>query len=358
MLKRVQLMKLNEVEQRAKAALMKCLEEVPFLQIKSVKQPAPKGPSPDLMLKLKLQNSEQLLLAEVKSSGQPKPTREAVNQLLRRLQLFPGAYGVVVAPYISPQAAAICWQAGLGYADLAGNCRLTFRQVYIVKDGRPNPFGQKRELRSLYSPKATRVLRVLLVNAGKNKRWKLQNLANEAEVSLGQASNVKKLLADREWIRIERDGFALAQPAILLDEWSQNYSYRRNTIRDFYALQTIPEIEAKLAQACRRASRPYALTGFSAAARLAPSVRHQRAMAYVQDGLDELAKRLSLKEVDSGANVSLLVPYDTGVFYGSQNFDGAQLASPIQVYLDLKSYPGRGEEAASVLLEQVIKPKW
>ena len=351
-------MKPDQLESQARAALKKCLEEAPFLQVKGVKKSARKDASPDLLLKLRLQNHEQLLVAEVKSSGQPKPAREAVNQLVRRLQSYPGAYGVFVAPYISPQAAKICLQAGLGYADLAGNCRLTFRQVYIAKEGRPNPFGEKRELRSLYSRKASRVLRVLLVNAGHNRRWKVQALAKEADVSLGQVSNVKKLLAEREWIRTELDGFSLSAPAALLEEWSQNYSYRRNTVRDFYALQTIPEIEARLAQECRRAGIRYTLTGFSAAARLAPAVRNQRAMAYVQEGVDELARRLSLKEVDSGANVSLLAPYDAGIFYGAQNFNGAQVASPVQVYLDLKSYPGRGDEAANAILEQVIRPTW
>jgi hypothetical protein len=35
-----------------------------------------------------------------------------------------------------------------------------------------------------------------------------------------------------------------------------------------------------------------------------------------------------------------------------------KIVSLIQIYLDLKSYKGRGEEAAEVLLRDVIKPKW
>jgi hypothetical protein len=202
------------------------------------------------------------------------------------------------------------------------------------------------------------VLRVLLVNARRKKRWKVEALAKEAQVSLGQVSNVKKRLADREWVQSEPDGFALSAPSDLLEEWSQNYTYRRNIVRDFYSLYPVAEIEAKLADACQRENITYALTGFSAAARLAPAVRYQRAMAYVQGNTDDVARRLNLKAVDSGANISLLTPYDEGVLYGMLAFDGVQVVSPIQAYLDLKGYRGRGEEAAAVLLDRVIKPAW
>jgi hypothetical protein len=81
-------------------------------------------------------------------------------------------------------------------------------------------------------------------------------------------------------------------------------------------------------------------------------------MVYVEEENDRLISQLSLKRVDSGANVSLLTPYDEGVFYGTRDIDSSRLASPIQIYLDLSSFRGRGEEAAQVILDQVIKPAW
>jgi hypothetical protein len=65
-----------------------------------------------------------------------------------------------------------------------------------------------------------------------------------------------------------------------------------------------------------------------------------------------------LKEVESGANLMFLGPYDEGVFYGTQVIDDIRIVSPFQIYLDMKGYRGRGEEAAEVLLRDVIKPKW
>lgn len=357
MLKELFPMKIERLEQSAEKALLTCLKDIPFLQVRQPKRAAVKnGHQPDLLAKVKLPDREQTLIAEVKSSGQPRLAREAVNQLLRYRESLPDAYGVFIAPYISSQAAAICTQEGVGYVDLAGNCHLSFGQVYIEKEGKPNPFAQKRDLRSLYSPKAARVLRVLLTDP--RRPWKVQALAAEAQVSLGQVANVKKLLTDREWLRTEQDGFRLREPAVLLTEWSENYSYRRNQVHDYYSLRTIEDIEAELGAVCRREGVPYALTGFSGAARFAPAVRYQRVMAYVQDDRETVISRLQLKVVSSGANVSLLTPYDEGVFYAARDCEGIRVVSPIQLYLDLHGFRGRGEEAASVLLEEVITPQW
>ena len=259
-----------------------------------------------------------------------------------------------MAPYISPQAADICLKDGVGYIDFAGNSYLSFGEVYIDQTGRPNPFKTRRDLISLFS-QSFKGAAVLMNNPG--RRWKTQDLANEAGVSLGQIANVKKLLLDREWIT-QQDGFSLMEPGKLLEGWSEAYTYRKNQVQNFYSLKSIPEIEADLARVCREKGIEYALTGFSGAARFAPAVRYNRAMGYVFNMPEDMVSMLNLKEVESGANVMLLGPYDEGVFYGTQVIEDIRIVSPLQIYLDLKGYKGRGEEAAEVLLRDVIKPKW
>jgi hypothetical protein len=336
--------------------LVACLEEIPFLHVEQIDaQPQGEG-HPDVIVRVKSPTGEQILVAEAKTSGQPRLARAAINQILRYREAIPGAYAVFIAPYISSQAAEICVREGIGYLDLAGNCLLSFDQVYIRKEGRPNPFAQKRDLRSLYSPKAERVLRVLLVNPGRH--WKLEALAHEADVSLGQAYNVKKLLADREWIRAGPEGLRLSDPEKLLGEWAANYKCRRNQVRDFYVMKSVAEIEADVASISDRKEIRYAFTGFSGAAIVAPFVRYQRATVYLQGGIENLVHLMHAKEVSSGANLSLIEPYDEGVFYGARDVEGARVVSSVQLYLDLQGVRGRGEEAAGALLEQVIRPQW
>ena len=351
------MVKEQEIEEQALDALRACLREIPFLTIKEAQREFRQtGPALDQIVTLDLNGQETLLLVEVKNNGQPRQVRDAANEILRNRTAFPQAYGVFVAPYVSPQAADICRQEGIGYVDLAGNCRLSFGAIFVERQGRPNPFGQKRSLRSLYSPKAARVLRVLLEKP--DRHWKLQDLAREAKVSLGQAYNVKELLADREWLLSEAGGLRLFQPAALLDEWAGNYDLKRNPLREYYSLLSIAEIESSVAQACRQEGVRYALAGFSAAERLAPFVRYQRAAAYIGSNVESIATRLSFKEVASGANVTLLTPYDEGVWYGVLEIGEVCVTSAIQTYLDLRSTRARGEEAAEFLRKQEIEKRW
>lgn len=193
-----------EAAQRLEAVL----REIPFLSQATIRPERASADSRvDFILLVRSPSMNRRLVCEVKSSGQPRIAREVCLSLLEYVRSDKRDYPVFFAPYIAPTAAAICDQCEVGYLDLAGNCRLAFDQVYIRREGFPNPSVQKRDLRSLYSPRAERILRVL-VTAGK-RNWRMQELADEAEVSLGQVANVKKLLADREWIESEETGFRL-----------------------------------------------------------------------------------------------------------------------------------------------------
>lgn len=348
---------LNELTGRAEEAVRDALQGVPELKVTRIETPRnQRGERPDLVIWIAGPSVRRLLIIEMKARGEPRQAREAVNQLLRLRQQYEDGYGVFLAPYVSLRAAEICKAEDVGYLDLSGNCRLSFDGIFIEREGKPNKFAEKRDLGTLYSPKATRVLRVLLSEPG--RCWKVTEVAETADVSLGLVSNVKKLLGDREWLREEKPGFALSRPSELLTEWSENYSFRQNEARDYYSLKSPANLEPALAEICAERDIQYALTLFSAAARMAPAVRYQRSFAYVEGPVENIAPTLGLKEVTSGANVTLLYPYDTGVFFDARDFDGIRTVSPIQAYLDLVTFRGRGEEAAATILKEVIEREW
>jgi len=347
-------MKTETGQEAAFQALRNCLEEIPFLQLADV--PAIENAfMPDCRMGIRIQNRSLTILAEYKSSGQPRLAREAALQIKNWLESGQGDYGVFTAPYISSEAAAICKDAGVGYLDLAGNCFLSFETIYVHREGKPNSNIQRREQRSLYSPKAERILRVLLSRP--QQGWKTETLAEAAQVSFGQVANVKKFLADREWLTQNGDGIRLKDPGTVLDEWAAQYRFSRNQVVDYYALAELAECEYQLAEACQRQGMRYALTAFSGAARLAPAVRYQRAVVYVEADMNALTVSLGWKPVTSGANVSLLVPYDEGVFFDSREMDGTQLVTPVQIYLDLQNYRNRGQEAAQAI-RKGIEQSW
>jgi hypothetical protein len=177
------------------ATLRAYLEKVPFPKILSWKKEARLGQfTPDAVIRVSLPGREQTILVVIRSSGQPRFAREAANQPYRYRDEAPGMYGVFMAPYISSQAAAFCEKAGMGYADLAGNCHLVFGQLYIERRDWPSPSIMKRELRSLFTPKASRILSALLSDP--RRSW--------------------KVLEEREWVERSTKGFRLSCPEDLL----------------------------------------------------------------------------------------------------------------------------------------------
>lgn len=353
------MLKVNEIQEIGIQKLQECLSLIPSISINTITKLQDDDIEPDYYVEVQGSRSkfDQVIYVIVKSLGTPKSTRNAVNGLLRYLQNHPSAYGIFIAPFISQRSASICDQAGIGYLDLSGNCRIAFQQVFISRENFPNKFPTTASLSSLYSPKSERVLRVLLTFP--YRPWKTIELANKAQVSPGMITHIRKKLEAEELSETTPEGLRLVEPEKLLQAWTEHSSLQRNQRFDYYSLKPISELEKVLAEMCNTMNIPYALTGFSAANRLAPMVRSQRLMAYI-DGqeIDLLATRLGLKPVTSGANVLLYKPYDAGVLWNSQIADGISIATPIQVYLDLSNIRGRGDEAAEFLYKEVIQKQW
>ncbi len=267
-------------DEAAEQVLWDCLAEIPFVKVQKVEQRIISDPGrPEIIARINTAKGDRLILAEVKPNGQPRLIREAISEILKYRQDYADAYGLVIAPLITPQSAAICKQEGIGYLDFSGNCLVNFDFVYINKTGRSVPISKKKKFRSWFSPRAERVLRLLLMHP--QRLWKIRELANEAYVTPNQALNIKHHLARRQWLEDSGKGFRLAKPDLLLDEWSSNYLPGRSTERVFASPKTTIEIEMNLASVCQERIIPYALMGFSAAMRFDPTLHHDRVSAYV-----------------------------------------------------------------------------
>ena len=343
--------------EEARQAILSTLQRIPELaDLKVEPENWTEKPRADLLVSFRKQNDRKILLVQVGSSGQPREARAAANLFIALRSKWSGIYGVFVAPYISDASSEICQDSGIGYIDFVGNCRLHFDSIFMEIKGNPNRFRRKSELKSLFKPKAERILRALLDEP--ERQWLTAELAEAADVSPGQASNVRKLLLGHEWIQDQKRGIKLTEPLQLLDSWLANYQSNRNTVSDFYDMGSAGEIEATIATICNQMQTRYAFTGFSGASRYAPFTTYKTVTVYMDNVIANNLWDLPFKPVTSGANIRIISPYDEGVYYGTRNIRGQTVASAIQCYLDLKNEKARGEEAAGALLEQVLKPSW
>lgn len=352
-------MKQLEVIERFTEVLDECLKNVPRSSVVSIDREVPlaNGMVADLLVPIKVLGRSRTLVVEAKSSGQPLRTREAVDQLKRMIagSGLSGAYPVFVAPFISEGSAGICREYDIGYLDLVGNCRFAFDNVYLERVSPDNKYKEQRGQASLFTPKSSRIIRLML---GATRAWRVQQLAGEAEVSIGLVSRVKQQLQEREWLESTKDGIKLSDPEQVLKAWAQAYSYKKNEVGEYYTMAGSDDSEAAVAKWCKENGVRYALTGFSGARLSAPRVRYNRSTIYVDSKMEDLANDTGLKPVETGGNVLLLRPYDEGVFQGSRILYETRVVSSAQLYLDLRSMPGRGEEAAEEVLVRELRPLW
>jgi Transcriptional regulator, AbiEi antitoxin, Type IV TA system len=311
---------------------------------------------PDLLIDVEIRGKQIKLVAEARAQGEPRYIRQAADQLRDFMAHYPGAYPIIIAPYISDPTADLLRRKEISYFDFAGNALIDAGPIYIRLAGKPNPKPAKKKLRSLFAPKTSRVIRVLLTNP--SRTWQLQDLAAEAEVSIGLASRLKERLTDLEFLRETTGGISLAKPGDLLDLWAKAYSYQQNEILKYYAPSSPAEVEARLSQFAQPRRMRYGLTMCSGASRVARVVRYHFASFYFSGSTPELELELQLNPVESDANVWVLRPHDEGVFYGVQTVDTLSVVSNVQLYLDLiNNYQegGRCGEQAMTIRMQLLK---
>jgi AraC-like DNA-binding protein len=304
-------------------------------------------------------NSQYEILVEVKSDGSPSVIRRAASQLKSLRQAFPkdaNFYLAIGAPYISDEGMEVCREEEVGCLDTVGNCYLSFSGIHIEIRGNKDPQPAKRSSKFLFSPKSSRVIRVLLSNT--NRWWQVQEIAGEAKISIGLVSRLKQKLLEEEFALEQERRLRVKSPKRLTDAWVETYRYKRNPSKEYYSLDNGQKVEQRIAEYCGQQKIRYALGMFSAASRIAPHVRMNKAFVFVDASLDEVASALQFKSVPSGSNVVLLKPYDAGVFYKSRDIDGLNVVSDVQIYIDLKTYKGRGEEAAEFLMQHSLEPSW
>lgn len=138
----------------------------------------------------------------------------------------------------------------------------------------------------------------------------VRELAQKAATPLGSVGRVVGFL-DREAL-VERSAKGRIESVLrpeLVRRWSQDYGLQKsNEASSYLAPRGISTVLDSL-----RTAAGYSITGSLAAMRRSSVTPARLATLYTEDP-EALARKLGLSEVESGANVLLLRPYDPVVF--------------------------------------------
>lgn len=348
----------ERLEYQAEQALRNILKAVPFVGAIEVDHRSPEHPF-DFIAMVDIHGKKFNLVVDTASAGQPRMAKSKIAGFQSwhlRKDLHNG-YFIFAAPYVSDSSREICKEAGIGYLDLTGNCYISFDNIYIERFGFQKE-AEKRELRSIFHDKASRVVRRMLTHP--RHLWHVAELAKSANVSTGLASQVKTKLLDGELAERRGDMFVLTRPADLLKRWGEAYRFDKNEQIEFYSSKPLPEVDRMLAEHCQSHGIDVAFTLFAGAKAIGSQYVRvaNRSHAYVVTDVETLAKELGLKSVDSGGNVVLMKPFDEDLLFGKRLVENAPIVSDIQLYLDFAAQKGRAQETAEFLLDSRIKSNW
>lgn len=348
----------RQILEQAEIQLRSALGKIPAVSSLQIRKDSLfLGRRVDLVLSFELDGRQKEFTVEVRNSVTPRILRELCTHVRKTVpENSENMYPVIAASFFSEASIEVCKEYNVGCFDIQGNCFFSFGSLYVEIKGTPNANPSQRSIRTLFSPKSSRVARVLLSKT--DKWWQIQEIAKEADISIGLVSNVKNRLLEEELISEQGKRISVKSPEKLIKLWLGHYSYKRNILTEYYSLESGPVVEKNISDVCKDRSIRYALALFSGASIVAPFVRTEKTFAFIDEDIETVVNQLNLKTVTSGANVILLRPFDLGIFYQSREVNGIQVVSDLQLYLDLKAYKGRGEEAADAILKKYLEPQW
>lgn len=294
---------------------------------------------------------ELTLLCAILTDGYPQDVKRYIR---RTKQAEPAersedSVSILVAPYFSEAACALCHEAGVGYFDLAGNAGLDTPHVFLEIRDRPNPYQRERQLPTPFEGKAERLVRALLLEP--DKHWTMRELAQTAGISLGLVSMVTSALVNMGAAAKNRSGLSLLSPGALLEAWAQSYDLRRNAFCTYRSWADVAEIEARLASHQEALGGPCVLTLWSGAHHLLQEEgKAPRLALYYQGKPEQLARALHLSPDQGKIFVFIFQPYDESLLWKATEMGNhLTVVHPLQLYLDLIS----GDEEELRLAQRV-----
>ncbi|MGB6745026.1 MAG: hypothetical protein WBE38_15370 [Terracidiphilus sp.] len=146
----------RQLEVRAAAALKAALGEVSAIKVREIRhEPHQTGRDSSLMVHVELFGRRHALTCAIHSDGQPQHLRSALEELRAgAAQRTEDAMPIIIAPYLSPEAQALCKEHKTGFVDLEGNARLALGEVFIVKRTLPHRGHHRTTMTAAWHPAA------------------------------------------------------------------------------------------------------------------------------------------------------------------------------------------------------------
>ena len=282
-------------------------------------------------------------------------------QLVQQAQAAPATNLLVVAAATTAEARDILERHGVGVVDGLGNAHVELPGLVLHTEGRTRSADIRRDQpHARLAGKAGVAAQTLLLHP--EREWKVQDLAGEANVSLG--------LAHRVLARLEREGLVAAagagprrvrhvvDPTALLDLWAEENTDRGvRRVRAYRLARDPRELAGAVSASLDATGIEHAVTGVAAAALVAPFVTAIPVSEIWVDSvvsLDDAVAAVGGEVVDTGANLVLVQGNGDEPLAFRRQVEAVWIVNPVRLFYDLRRDPRRGREQAERVRHEVI----
>ena len=309
-----------------------------------------------------LQVGKNVFLGEAVLSRSSVHFNDKINQLKALAREWPGI-PMLAAPSLSEERQSQLRNQGICFIDLVGNAWIKAPGLFIDQHSREKQDFRFREVNSPFSDKSSLVLRVMMDEP--ERYWGNNEIAEKCGISAGWVSQICHRLEELRYaVRSEGRRLKLFHPQEVLADWVEYYRLRKKEQYHFrFPADSVEAVMGALKNS--KALREHrGMLSFQAGASLvAPHAGFREVHVYSEGlpaSIDDWKQELRLEDAaPSDCNLILVDPY-YGVAgrYGSRVLEGFEVVSDVQLYLDLRLYPVRGEEQAQHLFDKRLAPKW
>lgn len=311
--------------------------------------------TPDILLSARHKSEVYRFCVEIKRAGYPQYVKEAVLFLKEFIKDNPLYYPIIVAPKIGEQGKAICDKYDIGYMDFLGNTKIIFKSMLIEKSGQRQfavqcSVGQQ----SIFSPKAVRITKALLYQP--HKIWAQKDIINQTGLSKGMVSRIARRMVEAGYLTEKDKKLILPSFDDLIAAWLEVSVKRRQVYKRYYVWAQNPQQLIRIvADGLIRRKVKHAFTQEAGASLVAPFSTFDIVSLYIEDFDKFPSQAISASETEKGFNLVLLEAPDEAIFQEVQVINGINVADNLQLYVDLKKNPLRGDKQAEYILNVIKK---
>jgi hypothetical protein len=323
-------------------------------------------PSHDVLIRMNVNESQLVLVVEVKRQVFPRDVREIRWQLERGYGRQFGQPGeqqyipMIMADAISPGARDEMRRDGTAYFEPGGSLFIPAKSAYLLIDKPSEKGGSAKAMTTVFEGQRAMVLHAIWETLSDEPWFSVKQIAESSGASVGTVSETLHELERRDWVEAVGSGPSklrrLTNPSNLLDEWKAYQLVQKPPqMKRYFVPGKIPDIIHQL----KDGSINYEITGEVAGQHYAPYLtKVSTLVCRYNHGLftDMFLEKIKAKPVSEGWNFGLIAASPTiRQLRFRQTVDRVKYASPLQTYLDLLQGPGRSKDLAEHLREQKLK---